>query len=315
MVGSVSPAHGWEFNFLIAPYFRLQSGQYSVHKTIATLEKYPVAKGTRMSMESMKLAAAQMKVETGNVAANLQHSLELIDTAAAHGVDLICFPESILDGYALENPHLADLACPIPSQETDAVAQAAARHGVWVMWTLAEKRTDGKISNTALLFDRQGNIQLHYRKSHLCTEANEHIVYTPGDQLDVIQVEGFGVGAMICFDRHFPEVSRTMRLKGAQLILHPTATDWFTPDPNHINHAMMRTRAYENRCFILSVNQVNYGGGSALYGPWGEVLALAGKEEEILYGEIDRQRITLRPENTFELLGMRRPELYTGWAK
>jgi predicted amidohydrolase len=162
-----------------------------------------------------------------------------------------------------------------------------------------------------LLFDRQGKLRLHYRKTHLCTEVDEHIAYQYGQALPVVEIEkGFHAGAMICFDRHFPEAARTLRLKGANLILHPTATDWFTPNPEHINHAMMRTRAYENRCYVLSVNQVNYGGGSALYGPWGEVLAIAGADEDIMLAEIDHDRIENNPENTFELLPHRRPGLY-----
>jgi predicted amidohydrolase len=166
------------------------------------------------------------------------------------------------------------------------------------------------------LFDRQGQLRLHYRKSHLCTEVNEHIIYQYGQGYPVSEVEkGFKTGAMICYDRHFPEAARTIRLQGANLILHPTATDWFALGSQHINQAMMRTRAYENRCYLLSVNQVNFGGGSALYSPWGDVLAQAGQGEEILLAEIDHDRLDNRPENTFELLSERRPEIYKDWSK
>jgi predicted amidohydrolase len=261
--------------------------------------------------QTLKLAAVQMEVRTGDLEWNLEHSLELIRQAAGHQPDLICFPESVLDGYALELPQLPLLARPLDSGEVQRIAAAAREHAVWVMWTLAEKTEEGHVANSALLFDRQGRLHLHYRKAHLCTEVNEHIAYQYGQDYPVTDLEkGFRAGAMICFDRHFPEVCRTMRLQGANLILHPTATDWFTPNPQHINHAMMRTRAYENRCYVLSVNQVNYGGGSALYSPWGEVLAIAGQEEEILLAEIDHNRLMDHPENTFELLPSRRPELY-----
>jgi len=264
-----------------------------------------------MIKDSLKLAAIQMKVRLGEPAWNLDRSLTLIQQAARQKADLICFPESILDGYALETPDLPAFARPVDSDEVRQIAALARENAVWVMWTLAEKTVHGKVANSALLFDRTGKIRLHYQKSHLCTEVNEHIAYEYGQSLPVVEVEnGFHAGAMICFDRHFPEVCRTLRLKGANLILHPTATDWFTPDSTHINHAMMRTRAYENRCYVLSVNQVNFGGGSALYDPWGEVLAIAGKEEEILLTEIDHFRLSSHPENTFELLPNRRPDLY-----
>ncbi|MBE3064624.1 MAG: carbon-nitrogen hydrolase family protein [Spirochaetes bacterium] len=267
-----------------------------------------------MEQRFFKLAGIQMQTRVGDIAWNLEHSIELVQEAARQGADLACFPESVLDGYASKLPELPRLRRPVTSHETERMAAVARQAGMWVMWTLAETVGNGT-ANTALLLDREGKLRLHYRKSHLCTEEGEHLVYQAGDVLPVVDLEqGIRTGAMICFDRHFPEVARTLRLHGANLILHPTATDWFTPNPDHINHAMMRTRAYENRCFVFSVNQANYGGGSALYGPWGEVLAIAGRCEGILYAEIDLQRIALQPENTFELLQFRRPELYKGWA-
>lgn len=265
-----------------------------------------------MSEGTLKLAGAQIEVRAGNIEWNLDHSIETITEAVRHEVDLICFPECTLDGYAFDFPNLHDLARPVPCAETDRIASLARRYGVWVMYTLAE-RVEGGVANTALLFDRKGVLRLHYRKTHLCVEEGETKAYMLGNALPVTRLEnGFSTGAMICYDRHFPEVSRTLKLKGANLILHPTATNWFTPNNDHINHAMMRTRAYENRSYIFSVNQVNYGGGSALYGPWGEVLAQAGKEEEILYAELNLKRIEEMPESRYDLLATRRPELYKG---
>jgi len=262
-----------------------------------------------MNDETLKVAAVQMEVRVGGVEWNLNHSIDLIHQAAEK-VDLICFPESVLDGYTVRKPEeLALCARPVPGPETDRIAELARFFGVWIMWSLAEK-VDDQVANTAILFDRVGNIQLVYRKVHLCCEENEHIVYLPGQGFPVVALEHIKVGAMICFDRHFPETTRTMRLQGADLILHPTATDWFTPDPGSINTALMRTHAYANRCFVLSVNQVNYGGGSALFDPWGQVLAIAGVEEEILFCEVDPKRIHAVPENNFKLFERRRPETY-----
>jgi len=73
---------------------------------------------------------------------------------------------------------------------------------------------------------------------------------------------------------------------------------------------MMRTRAYENRCFILSVNQVNFGGGSALFGPQGDVLAQASRKEQILHCSVNLGQLKARPPKLFELLKTRRPETY-----
>ena len=257
----------------------------------------------------MKIAAVQMECKVGDVQENLVHSLELIEESCANQVDMICFPESVLDGYACDRIELANCARSIDSDEVREIASAAKTFEKYIMWTLAEKAED-KIFNSAILFDRTGNIQMVYRKTHLCREANEHLSYTPGDEFPTALVENIRVGAMICFDRHFPEVARNLKLLGVGLILHPTATDWFSPDHESINTAMMRTRAYENRCYILSVNQANYSGGSALFDPLGEVVSIAGGNEEIMYVEIDKQMIDKNPENAFELISTRQPEIY-----
>lgn len=257
----------------------------------------------------MKLAAAQITTEVGDVQANLNCSLARIEEAAAHGADLVCFPESVLDGYACESDELPLWSRALRDPEIRDIQAAARKARIWVMWSLAEK-VDSGIANTAILIGRDGQIAMTYRKTHLCAEDNEAVAYTPGISFDVVSVEGLNVGAMICYDRHFPEVARTIRLKGADLILHPTATDWFSEHSrtNSINTAMMRTRAYENRAFILSVNRANDGGGSALFGPDGSIISLAGPGEEMLYCDVD---VTLKHKNRYDLMAARRPSIYS----
>jgi predicted amidohydrolase len=252
-----------------------------------------------------------MNCVSGDVDANLTHSLELIDRATTSDPDLICFPESVLDGYSCRNSNLRDLARSVPGPETDRIAEAARRHSVWICWSLAESLDDSGVANTALLFDRNGDIQLHYQKTHLCKEAGETNAYQFGESFGVTSVEGVNVGIMICFDRHYPEAARELALKGAQLILHPTATVWFTPNPRTINTAVMRTRAYENRCYILSVNQTNFNGGSALFGPWGDVLTVAEVGEEILECKVYKDELKHVPDKHFALMEARRPHLYS----
>ena len=258
-------------------------------------------------MKRFHVAAVQMKCRKGNVDWNLQHSVDLIEQAAKRRPDLICFPESVLDGYACGDARPARSAS---GKEARTIARLAAGCRAWIAWSLAEKLNGGAVANTVLVFDRDGRLRLRYRKSHLCREAKEHLAYRAGRSLPVVAIEGVPVGVMICFDRHFPEAARSLRLQGARLILHPTATDWFRPDPGSLNTAMMRTRAYENGCYILSVNQANYGGGSALFGPWGRVLACGGPGEEIFHWSIDWDAPKRIPKNHFDLVRTRRPDLY-----
>ena len=262
-----------------------------------------------MTISTLRIAAVQMKVRVGDPKVNLNRTSILLQEAVQAGAGLVCFPESVLDGYACRRPELPDLARPIPCFESDEIARQAQKHHVWVLWTLPELRGDS-IYNSALLFDPQGELKLHYRKTHLCREVGEIAAYQSGSSLEITSIDGWTVGVMICYDRHYPEVARSLALQGAQLILHPTATVWFKPDPLSLNTAMMRTRAYENRCFVLSINQVNYGGGSAFFSPWGETLAIAGDEEVILMAEADPSQLVSRPENHFDILAGRQPHLY-----
>ena len=257
-----------------------------------------------------KVAAVQMQVRVGDFDWNLARTEEYLQTLREWEPDLVVFPESVLDGYACREPALPTYARTTDSQEVQLVCSWAQAANTWVLWSFPEKAADG-IYNTAILIDREGCIRLTYRKVHLCAEVGEGDAYIPGSDFPVIEMEGLPVGVMTCFDRHFPEAARTLALKGAQLILHPTATIWFDPDPASLNTAMMRTRAYENRCFVLSVNQVNYRGGSALFGPWGNVLAVAGRDPEVLKLQLEPALRDRRPENTFRLLPVRRPAAYS----
>jgi predicted amidohydrolase len=259
-----------------------------------------------MPKKVLSIAAVQMKCRKGDVEWNLRHSVDLIRRAIHPPVDLVCFPESVLDGYACGEPRHARSAS---GKEARTIARLAAEYNIWVAWSLAEKVGEA-VGNTVLVFDRQGRMRLRYRKSHLCMEADEHKAYRAGARFPVVSMDGIPVGVMICFDRHFPEVARELRLRGARLILHPTATDWFKPDLKSLNTAMMRTRAYENGCFILSVNQANYGGGSALFGPWGEVMACGGNTEKIFHWRVNLDALASIPDNYFDLVHTRRPDLY-----
>lgn len=250
-----------------------------------------------------------MECAVGDVEKNLNHSIDLIEKVGANKVDLICFPESVLDGYACDRPELQECARKLQDNEVKRIGEMAKKVQASILWTLAE-RNEECIYNSAILFDHKGCIQTVYRKTHLCPEVNEHTSYVRGESLDVTTIADIKTGTMICYDRHFPEVARSLRRQGAELILHPTATKWFAPDPNSLNTAMMRTRAYENRCFILSVNQANYQGGSAFFGPWGEVFSVVGESEEIMYVEFDQQVIKQKPEGAMDLWPNRRPQLY-----
>ncbi|MBO7658589.1 MAG: carbon-nitrogen hydrolase family protein [Clostridia bacterium] len=170
------------------------------------------------------------------------------------GADIALFPEMWSDGYSLpQDPAaLGELAVDAGGEFVSAFGKLAARLRMAIGITFLEKH-EPKPLNSMVLFDRNGRQVLHYSKVHTCDFDLENVL-SAGDGFRVADLDtGRGivkVGAMICFDREFPESARILMLKGAEVVLAPNAC------PMEINRlAALRTRAYEN---MLAVATCNY---------------------------------------------------------
>lgn len=249
----------------------------------------------------------------------------LLEKAAAEGCDIVTTSEdaSGLSNYSIDITEknifteLVELAEPIMENALSGIAK---KYSMYIVGCYT-KRRDGKNYNTASIFDRQGRIVGEYRKTHL--PANEKWQFTPGDALDVFDLDFGRVGICICYDMMFPEVVQVQALKGAEIVFYPTfGCNWY----DSIGEATLRTRANDNGVYIVtSKNYVyNSAGKSSIIDYWGQVLCDAGfNENEIVVKEIDldskrRQpdwyfntQITGIDEVSVRLLQERRPELYT----
>ena len=239
------------------------------------------------------------------------------------GADIALFPEMWSDGYDL--PQDAEELDALSVEENSAFVAAfgrlAERLQMAIGITFLEKH-DPKPLNSMILFDRRGSMRLHYSKVHTCDFDLEKAL-SPGDDFHVCELDlGKGkvmTGAMICFDREFPESARILMLKGAEIILAPNAC------PMEINRlSALRTRAYEN---MLAVCTCNYpkghpdcNGHSTVFDgvAWLEdepdvrdMCILEAPEEEGIYlAEIDMDM--LRKYRMIEVMGSRyrHPERY-----
>ncbi len=174
--------------------------------------------------------------------------------AAKNGADIILFPEMWSDGYSLpqDADELRSLAISADSPFVNSFKTLAKSLGIAVAVTFLEAH-DPKPLNSVILFDRHGELRLHYSKVHTCDFDLEKVLSSGNDfyvtELDTAKGV-ISVGSMICFDREFPESARILMLKGAELILAPNAC------PMEINRlCALRTRAYEN---MLAVATCNY---------------------------------------------------------
>lgn len=204
-------------------------------------------------MNSFKIALLQIS-PAGTLSGNLEKGISCCRKAKEMGADLALFPEMFSNGYNIYDR-------PVPEWQAEAIGddsefvrafqKLAAELDMAIGITLLEKYEPAP-RNTLILFDRQGGRVFKYAKVHTCDFSVERNL-TRGDEFFVSELDTAGgsvkVGAMICYDREFPESARTLMLKGAEIIIVPNAC------PMEINRlAQLRGRAYENMTGIATCN-------------------------------------------------------------
>ncbi len=202
----------------------------------------------------MNLKIALLQLLPGNgLEEQIQIGRTACETAKSMGADLALFPEMWSTGYVLpqDEPVLKSRSISADSEFLLAF-QALAKHLLMAVGITFLEAHDPKPLNSLVLFDRSGKKILHYSKVHTCAFDLEKVL-SPGEDFFVTDLDtGRGtvrVGAMICFDREFPESARILMLKGAEVILAPNAC------PMEINRlCALRTRAYENMLAIATCN-------------------------------------------------------------
>lgn len=172
---------------------------------------------------------------------------------------------------------------------------------------------DGSPRNTALVFNRRGECVARYDKTHLFSFAGEQEHFQAGDALCTFRLDGVPCGLLICYDLRFPELARSLALRGIEMLFLPA--QWPGRRIGHFN-LLCEARAVENQMFVACCNScgpdengVGYGGNSALIDPLGKVLARAGHEPCFLTADCDL-RITADTRAAMHIYKDRRPELY-----
>ncbi len=273
----------------------------------------------------MQLRIALLQIAPcGSLEANRQKGIEVCKKAKALGADIVLFPEMYSNGYNIYNRPVAVWKAEAIDADSDFVAtfaHLAKELDMAIGITLLEKYGDAP-RNTMVLFDRFGERQFVYAKVHTCAfDVEKHL--TPGEDFYVTALDTakgvVQVGAMICYDREFPESARILMLKGAELILVPNAC------PMEINRlSQLRGRAYENMTAIATCNYPDTvpdcNGGSSVFdgvaylpeleGSRDTCLLQAGGDEGIYIAQLDMDM--LRRYRAEEVHGnaYRRPEKY-----
>jgi N-carbamoylputrescine amidase len=246
--------------------------------------------------------------------ANLDRALSAIHRAGRNGAEIVCLQELFRSPYFCQrqDPAVFDLAEPIPGPTTERLAAAARETETVVVASLFERRAPGVYHNTAAVFDADGSLAGLYRKMHIPDDPLyfEKYYFTPGDLgFRSFETRYARVGVLVCWDQWFPEAARLTALRGAEVLLYPTAIGWHPAEKEEYGAAqreawemMQRSHAIANGVFVAAVNRVGHegpaNGGLEFWGssfvsdPFGVVLGSASEAgEEVLVVPCERGRL------------------------
>jgi len=269
--------------------------------------------------ERVDVALVQMNPTWLDPEKNLERILSFVEKIQkGKGVDLIVFPELANTGYVKGRDQnfgreYIKKAERIPGPFTDALCAISRKHGLHLVVGLCELHPEipATLYNSAVLIDPKGDIVGIHHKLHI--PAEEHHYFYPGSTTDVYKTDLGTLGLAICYDAIFPELPRILSLKGAEIICAVFNGPKFPPYDRFVHIAT--TRAYENRNYFILCNRVGkedveFGGGSMVAGPDGQILAQTqGEEEEVIYATLHQDKI-LEARAFLPTFVERRPELY-----
>jgi N-carbamoylputrescine amidase len=287
----------------------------------------------------MKIGIIQHE-NRGDANDNRAYIKQEIETLAKNGAELICLQELHNGVYfcQTEDVNLFDLAETIPGPSTEYFSSVAKDNGVVIVLSLFEKRTAGLYHNTAVVIEKDGSIAGKYRKMHIPDDPGyyEKFYFTPGDLgFEPIPTSVGKLGVLVCWDQWYPEAARLMTLKGAEVLIYPTAIGWDKNDTIEEQARQLeawitvqRGHAVANGVPVITVNRIGwesspeqtdkgseFWGNSFIVGPQGEFLFRASKDQqESKVIEVSKER-SEQVRRWWPFLRDRRIEDYNGIIK
>ncbi|MGM9841173.1 MAG: carbon-nitrogen hydrolase [Candidatus Limisoma sp.] len=246
------------------------------------------------------------QANTADIAYNRKRLAAKIIDLAQRGAQLVVLQELHDSLYfcQTESTDNFDIAEPIPGAATEFYSRVASQAGVVLVTSLFERRAAGLYHNTAVVFERDGSIAGRYRKMHIPDDPAyyEKFYFTPGDiGFEPITTSVGRLGVLVCWDQWYPEAARIMALKGAEMLIYPTAIGWESSDTDDEKArqreawtTVQRGHAVANGIPVVTVNRtgleldpsgmtngISFWGSSFVAGPQGELLYQAPTDEEV----------------------------------
>lgn len=241
-----------------------------------------------------------------DMAVNVDRSIKHVRAAAAQGANVVCLQELFDAQYFPQRVSVegTKLAQPLPSPTTEQMGQLAGELGIVLIVPIYEEAQAGLYFNTVVVFDADGSYLGKYRKTHIPDgpQYHEKYYFTPGDMGYPVFNTRFGrIAVGICWDEWFPEVARIFALQNPWIIFYPSAIG-SEPDRPEYSSAnawttVISSHGITNGVFIGAVNRVGTEDEMTFYGqsfisdPFGDMLAVAGKDEQVLVAEADLGKV------------------------
>lgn len=204
---------------------------------------------------------------------SLRDADALVERAVAAGARLVVLPEMALTGFTME----AEQAVPLDSPAVEALCEVAGRHRAWLVAGVALRETRGDdacLTNAAIAIDPAGRVAAVHRKRRLFAYGREDEHYRAGESSTLVGIDGVRVALFVCYELRFPELFRPIADDADAMLV---IANWPAARRAHWD-LLLRARAIENQCAVIGVNRtgsgggLEYDGGSAGWGPWGDAL-------------------------------------------
>lgn len=257
-------------------------------------------------------------------AENIQRTEAHVRAAAAGGAQIVCLQELFAARYFPQVVDVRgyDLAEPLPNPTTLRMQALARELGIVLVVPVYERALPGLLFNSAVVFDADGSDLGTFRKNHIphSPQYHEKFYFTPGDRgWPVFHTRFATIGVAICWDEWFPEASRILSLKGAEIIFYPSAIGSEPDNPGLSTReawkTVIRSHGIANGVFVAAVNrvgteeQMSFYGGSFIGGPLGEIAVEAEEDEGVVSAVVHLDAITFA-RNLLQFHRDRRPDTY-----
>jgi len=212
----------------------------------------------------------------GSVEENRKHVMKILDLALRQKPDLVCLPEAFTT--VTVNRPIEEIAESVPGPTTEIVAEKAKAAGCYVICPIKTRR-DGKVWNSAIIIDREGEILGIYDKIHPVTSSSDYTVFEggvmPGSEASVFDLDFGRIGIQICFDIGFPESWQELAEKGAKIVFWPSAYNGGFP---------LQVYAYLHHYYVVSSVRSDK---SRIIDPLGRILAETDYHVNVIYRDIN----------------------------